>query len=279
MIVYDLETCIMKRGYKREETLILEIAAIDIIGKRSFQSYVNPLIDAEKQLKTPLNQLFVEAGANLRPTNSHIANIGWTYENAEKLETVMQKFIKFVNETKAVEDIKFVAAHNGRSFDHRIVCGALKKLGINRNSLGNINFIDTYYDIAKKTFPRQVSYKLIHLYKAIVSYDTTKVKWHTALDDTQALVDIIKLAAIEDFKNNLINAWDYVTIKPTFLKLINKEFKLELTKNDKICPKAIANIKYKFENNKDLKHNKVLQNIAIQFCIERIWYLRVIRRR
>lgn len=279
MIAYDLETCIMKRGYKREETLILEIAAIDILGNRSFQSYVNPLIDAEKQLKTPLNQLFVQAGANLRPTNSHIANIGWTYENAKKLETVMQKFIKFVNETEAVEDIKFIAAHNGRSFDHRIVCGALKKLGINRNSLGNIHFIDTYYDIAKKTFPRQVSYKLIHLYKAIVSYDTTKVKWHTALDDTQALVDIIKLAAIEDFKNNLMNAWEYVTIKPIFLKLINKEFKLELKKSDKICPKAIANIKYKFEKNKDLKHNKVLQNIAIQFCIERIWYLRVIRRR
>ena len=279
MIAYDLETCIMKRGYKREETLILEIAAIDILGKRSFQSYVNPLIDANKHLKKPLTQLFIEAGVNMQSTNTHIANIGWTYENAEPLEKIMQKFIEFVNITEAVEDIKFVAAHNGRSFDHRIVCGALKKLGINRENLGNIHFIDTYYDIAKKTFPRQISYKLIHLYKAIVSYDTTKVKWHTALDDTQALVDIIKLAAIEDLKNNLIDGWDYITIKPNFLKLINKEFKLELKKNDKICPKAIANIKYKFESNTDLKHNKVLQNIAIQFCIERIWYLRVIRRR
>lgn len=269
MIVYDLETAIMSKGYKREKGLILEISLISIYNTtKSFTCFVMPFL--EKYIKEDeLDIYFQKYGANLKPTKKHIKNIGWNMKHAVPLnEALIQvnDFIKSINNQK----LPLLVAHNGRGFDHRILKGNLQKCKL---PMLDVLYSDSLHDITKKTFPNFHSHSLSYLHRTLCK-NSNSFNWHTAYDDTLGLVEVIVECAYQECLNNLDNVWKYILQKPLLLKSLNTNLNINLDANKhKINSKTKEYIKKCFENS-DIKKNNIVRYIVLSYSIDKIWKYR-----
>ena len=199
IIAYDLETCIMQRGYKRPQGLILEIGAYDIFLDRSFRCFVNPT--EQKLTKENYLSVLEAEGARPYPTRTHAENIRYEPESALPLRVAMQQFLSFI------QTAEVLCAHNGRSFDDKIVQGSLERCGLQWPS--EMRFLDSYYDVSKKVWPGRRSYKLQVLHRALCP-EASSLKWHTALDDSMGLAHLLGAAARHTVAENVELAAQYV---------------------------------------------------------------------
>jgi len=268
MIAYDLETAIMQRGYKREQGLILEIGACDIFHpERQFRCFVNPCptkLTAENYMEE-----LISAGARRYPTATHCNNIRYDPEMALPLSLALAEFLNFVG-TDAV-----LVAHNGRSFDDKIVSGALSREGLEWGK--GTNFLDSYHDVCKKVWPgrRTGGYKLGNLYKKFCVHDNQSMKWHTALDDSIALSRIINTAAKETVLNNMEASGHYVE-KEYGLDKMNRELGVRLPKgfSDTIGKETRAVV----ENILRKRTTHTVTDLCIKICLGAgLWLPRKLR--
>ncbi len=227
MICYDLETAIMKTGYKREDQLLLEIGACDAFNPSiTFHCFVNPC--RRPLTKENYMDIFVEHGAREYPTRRHTLNIKYDPVKAVPLKDALLQFLSFINQTKTLNSGKVIlCAHNGRAFDDRIVSGSLQRTGLKWPK--NLMFLDSYRDVAKKTWLSRRSYKLQNLHKNFCP-ENSNLKWHTALDDTLGLQHVVSAAARQTVCDRLEESVQYIEANYGIAK-INKDFSCKLPQN------------------------------------------------
>lgn len=224
LVAYDLETCIMQRGYTRDKALILEIGAVDVLRpERTFHCFVNPC--PVPQTKESFLRSLVEAGAREYPTKRHAENIRYDPTVALPMHTALQAFLDFLTEGDPA--FLVLSAHNGRSFDDKIVSGSLR-----RSNLAwppNIRFLDSYHAVSKKTWPARRSYKLQNLHRTFCP-ENSSLKWHTALEDSIALSHLLKAAARETIASRIEEAAQYIEQQHSVSRL-NREFQTQFPTN------------------------------------------------
>ena len=262
IIAYDLETCIMQRGYTRDKALILEIGAYDLFLQTSFRCFVNPT----DQTLTKDNYLSVlEAnGARPYPTKTHAENIHYEPEEALPLKVAMKQFLCFLNTAEVL------CAHNGRSFDDKIVCGSLERCGLAWPK--GLRFLDSYHDVSKKVWPGRRSYKLQVLHRALCP-EASSLRWHTALDDSIGLANLLQAAARQTVADNVEIAAKYVE-KDYGIARINRQFHCNF-------PKQISNRVGRHTREAVAKKllktrpQQALNHLCIEICIRAgLWHMR-----
>jgi len=224
LVAYDLETCIMQRGYTRGQALILEIGGVDVLApERTFHCFVNPCPDA--QTKETFLKSLVDIGAREYPTKRHAENIHYDPSLALPIEEALRRFLAFL--TEGNPSTITLSAHNGRSFDDKIVSGALER----HNLLWpeNIQFLDSYHAVSKKAWPARRSYKLQNLHKTFCP-EASSLKWHTALDDSIALSHLLKAAARETVATRIEDAAVYIE-QHHGVSTLNREFHTQFPSN------------------------------------------------
>ena len=155
MIAYDLETCLMKKGKKRQDVLILSIGAVDILQGRTFHCYVNPLSSAKNEFLLDLETY----GVQMKPTETVITNIHWRHEKAKPLPEALTMFETFIHGATQIMPKPVIIAHNGRSFDHKILLGSYRRLD---QKIPDLCYLDSWHDIKKRlataTLPQTTSF-------------------------------------------------------------------------------------------------------------------------
>lgn len=267
MIAYDMETAIMGRGYKREKGLILEVSLIDVLNsKNSYTCFVNPFL--EQNIKEDEVDIYLQKhGAKLKPTKTHIKNIGWTMKKAKPLKEALLNIKNFI---KTDDNPPLLVAHNGRGFDHRILRGNFEKCDID---IPNVLYSDSLHDITKKTFPQFHSHTLGFLHRTLCK-NSSSFNWHTAYDDTKGLVEIIVECAYMECLNNLEFVWNYIINKPEILKSLNTSLNINLDKDKHTISDSTKSYIETCFKNSDIKKNNVVRDIVLRYCIDKIWSYR-----
>ena len=262
IIAYDLETAIMQRGYKRPQGLILEIGAYDIFLDRSFRCFVNPT--EQKLTKENYLQVLEAEGARPYPTKTHAENIRYEPESALPLRVAMQQFLSFL------QTAEVLCAHNGRSFDDKIVRGSLERCGLQWPS--EMRFLDSYYDVSKKVWPGRRSYKLQVLHRALCP-EASSLKWHTALDDSMGLAHLLGAAARHTVAENVELAAQYVE-KDYGVSKLNSQFGAKFPRrlNDCIGRQTKEAVRQKL---KSKRPSTKLTILCLDICIKAgLWKMR-----
>lgn len=236
ILFYDLETCFIKSGFKRNITRMLEIG---VHGDNiTYQKMINPLqkydtgediiknlIDMDQDPDKTIHfwtKLLVEKGAlksNIKRADTikkadHIStllkrsDLALTKENPkewlfalESFDDDVEKAKKFV-ETKKAEPPKSLlfyktkdcllelltysdhiwVAHNGKSFDEKIVRGNAERLNI------DISFrFEDSLPVFRRLLKGEPSYSLPILHKSVLK---TSYKAHHAYEDAKALANL-----------------------------------------------------------------------------------------
>lgn len=174
---FDLETVFMKKGYKRHQTIMVSIGAIHLYSDRSFHCFVKP---SNCKSIDDVYEYFKENGARLDSSKEILEKINYDFNKAIPIKTALNLFKQFTTE-KCI-----LSAHNGNSFDFKILEGNCLKEGIQFNFAG----LDSLHYICKKSVKLN-SYSLGNVYKKIV-FNKKKLKWHTALDDSIGLKQVLQ---------------------------------------------------------------------------------------
>lgn len=262
IIAYDLETAIMQRGYKRPQSLILEIGAYDLFLNRSFRCFVNPT--EEKLTKDNYISVLEAHGARPYPTKCHAENIRYQPEEALPLKVAMKQFLGFL------QSAEILCAHNGRSFDDKIVYGSLQRCGLAWPS--EMRFLDSYYDVSKKVWPGRRSYKLQVLHRALCP-EASSLKWHSALDDSIGLAHLLGAAARHTVAENVELASQYVETDYGISK-INRQFGTNFPRrlNDRIGRLTKEAVRRKL---KSKRPSTELTLLCLDICIKAgLWKMR-----
>ena len=146
-LTYDLETTFLRKGFKRKDTLIIEIALHGKNKKESFQRLVNPLKKYSTGLEVieSLNEtgqspdksihFWVKLLTQKKMMNTSVKRKS-VADKAELLAKLLNTSDEFITTEKALteaidwgKDHKWIA-HNGTSFDSKIVQGNAKRLDI-----------------------------------------------------------------------------------------------------------------------------------------------------
>ena len=223
MISYDLETCLLKKGKKRKDVLILSIGAVDMMNpKRTFHCYVNPLASGRYNYLKDLESY----GAKMKATNTVMRNIRWRYDKAKMPEDALLKFQKFILETPIVLQVPIVVAHNGRSFDHKILHGAYDRADM---ALPDIRYLDSLHDITRKCYKKLKCHKLGVLHQTLCPNSEFNPHWHEALDDAKALTEIITATAVEHVARMPKQACEHAGRQLELMEAMQKEGVMEMT--------------------------------------------------
>ena len=262
IIAYDLETAIMQRGYKRPQSLILEIGAYDLFLNRSFRCFVNPT--EEKLTKDNYLSVLEAHGARPYPTKCHAENIKYEPEQALPLKVAIKQFLGFL------QSAEILCAHNGRSFDDKIVYGSLQRCGLEWPQ--DLRFLDSYYDVSKKVWPGRRSYKLQVLHRALCP-EASSLRWHSALADSIGLANLLEAAARETVLNNVEIAAKYAE-KDYGISRINRQFGTNFPHrlNDRIGRHSKAAIAKKLRSKRP---QQALNHLCLEICIRAgLWNMR-----
>lgn len=262
MISYDLETCLMKKGKKRKDVLILSIGAVDIVTGKTFHCYVNPLSSVKQKFFTDLETY----GVRMEPTQTVITNIHWRHEKAKELTKALELFETFVDNATLILPKPIIVAHNGRAFDHKILLGSYDRIDKKKPELC---FLDSWHDITKKGWPKQRIHKLQVLHQSICPASTLSPKWHQALDDAMALSEIVIATAVEEVAKRPRQAWRYACEDSDVFKRLNKEHRFKLSSQRYLCSQSIR--VWPEVIRKNGHRSKEFQRFCLQFCIKRIW--------
>ena len=195
-ITYDLETTFLQKGFRRGDTLIIEIALYGKNKKNSFQQLVNPLpkyangeeviasLDTLHQSPEKSIAFWVKLLMQKKLLNTSVKRKSLE-EKAQALSTLFNASDLFVPTENALKDAllwgKDLAwiAHNGKSFDSKIIKGNCKRYDLPVE----IDFHDSL-PFFKYYLKDQVSYSQPILYKSMFK---GKYMAHHALEDAKAL--------------------------------------------------------------------------------------------
>lgn len=250
--VFDLETCLMKKGIKRPDTIILSIAAIDLYTKRCFNMFLKP-----PQITTTeeLREYLVENNARVDSSLQVLSNINYDIKNAVEIKEALLLFKSFLIQKE--DDNPYLLAHNGKSFDFKILLGNLSKNDI------KLSFtpIDTYRDMCQKIY-RFKSYNLGSIYRNIIAKEKKiKISWHNAYDDCLALKAIVIEASKKKATQEIVEYFN------TLVPLINKMYGVKLqktltlhTSEKKILTKALSNAEI---------HHGMIMNSIIDLTLQK----------
>ena len=262
MISYDLETCLMKRGKKRKDVLILSIGAVDIVQGRTFHCYVNPLSSAKKDFTKDLEAY----GVRMKPTETVITNIHWRHDKAKSLAEALGLFETFISGTTSILPKPVLIAHNGRSFDHKIVIGSYQRLD---RKVPDLCFLDSWHDITKKGWPKQRCHKLQVLHNTLCPNSILSPKWHQALDDATALSEIVTATAVEEVAKRPRQAWSYACEHDSVFESLNKAHAFKLSAQRRLCVSSLRLWPEVVRRNGH--RSKEFQVFCLKFCMNRIW--------
>ena len=204
---------IRPKGEKRFETRIIEIGAAHVKANRQWGCLVNPL-PREAVLRTPedlfalLRQMYQKPDTTINFWSSVLVKrkslrADMFLHNEPPLvwsnRTTINRakdFVRwhnnpetgpaFVSETRALEQLLTFTkdepiwyAHNGRSFDYKVLKGCAQRCGLSYN----VKEIDTLHEF-RKCLPGHKSYSQPVLYKALFNQ---RYNAHVAIDDALAL--------------------------------------------------------------------------------------------
>ena len=262
MISYDLETCLMTKGKKRKDVLILSLGAVDVFDpKRTFHCYVNPL----RSCKTTFHRDLEEHGARMKPTETVLKNIRWRHDKAFMPEEALSRLNHFIKQTKPVLEVPVLVAHNGRSFDHKILRSAYERAEM---QLPDIRYLDSLHDITRKTFKAERCHKLSVLHSLLCPDSDLKPQWHEALDDAQALSEIVTASALELVARHPSQAWYYAGKQSKLVEKVNKENGLKIDPRKKLCKRSIGIWPGVVSRG---KKSKSFQHFALHFAMTVFW--------
>lgn len=213
--VFDLETCLMKKGIKRPDTIILSIAAIDLYTKRCFNMFLKP---PKTTTTEELHEYLVDNHARVDSSLQVLSNINYDINNAVEIREALLLFKSFLLQKE--NDMPYLLAHNGKSFDFKILLGNLDKNDI------KLSFrpIDTYRDMCQKIY-RFKSYNLGSIYRNIIAKEKkVKISWHNAYDDCLALKAIVVEASKRKATQEIVEYFN------TLVPLLNKVYGVKLQK-------------------------------------------------
>lgn len=204
---------IRPKGFKRFETRIIEIGAVHVIKNRQWGCLVNPLPQSAN-LRTPedlfalLRRMYQKPDAtinfwssvllkrkSLRPDMFLHKEPPLVWSNRTTFNRA-KDFVRwhnnpeigpsFVTETQAIQKLLAFTkdepvwyAHNGRSFDFKILKGCAQRCGLTYS----VKEIDTLREF-RKCLPGHKSYSQPILYKAVFNQTYNA---HVAIDDALAL--------------------------------------------------------------------------------------------
>ena len=212
-LAFDLETSFLRKGFKRPDTLILEIALygkMPIEGKKrlqAFQRLVNPLKDYSSGQKI-IDELH-DRGQNPQNTirfwtklliEKKMLNTALrrkdTEEQAENISKVLTESTSFVDTKTALTDAVHFGnshlwmAHNSKAFDSKIFHGNCKREEVDCTDIVHCDSLHYF----RHYMPDQVSYSQPLLYKAMFN---SKYLAHHALEDCKALHKMISVEAAD----------------------------------------------------------------------------------
>ena len=256
----------MKKGKKRKDVLILSIGAVDLIEQRKFHCYVNPLGSAKNTYMQDLESY----GVRVKPTTTVMMNIHWRHEKAIEMQEALKKFDAFVDAAKPILGKVVLVAHNGRSFDHKILRGSYERANC---KLADRAYLDSWHDITKKGWPKQRSHKLQDLHRALCCDSMLQPKWHHALDDAEALSEIVFATAIEETAQRPSQAWSYAR-QHEILEQLNKTYAMKLSPQLRLCKRSKR--AWPAVVRKCAVKSKELRRFCLEFCMKQVWqrYLR-----
>lgn len=189
MYFYDLETTFLAKGSKRKDQQILEVG---IVRGRSFYS---ALVDPVKgyPIISRLEELGQHPERSIRFWTKLLAGKGLLNtadrrktmeEQAKKIDAIRADFITPEEALKGMVSFGTGTwvAHNGKSFDNKIIQAHLDRYTIK----ANIDFRDSLPEIRKLKLP---SHSLGYVYKHLFKHP---FRAHHALDDAKALQRVCK---------------------------------------------------------------------------------------
>ena len=226
-LTYDLETTFLRKGFKRKDTLIIEIALHGKNKKESFQRLVNPLKKYATGLEVieSLNEtgqspdksinFWVKLLSQKKMMNTSVKRKS-VADKAELLAKLLCGSEKFITTEKALteaiewgKDHKWIA-HNGTSFDSKIVKGNAKREDIELS----IDFADSL-PFFRHYMKDEPSYSQPILYKSMFK---GKYMAHHALEDAKALHKMLLKCG-----DNVIDMFDQLPKKTKTKKYIKMD--------------------------------------------------------
>jgi len=213
-LTYDFESTFLRKGFKRTDTMIIEIALYgkhdeEFVRPRSFQRLVNPL--ASYATKEEVIDSLHASGQNPEKSinfwtklliekkllGSHLRRAEFDAK-ADAISSVLtDKADEFVTVESALKDALAFGtgytwiAHNGRAFDQKIAEGNCAKLKIDIPS--SITFKDSL-PLFRSRLPGQPSYSQPILYKSLFK---DKYMAHHALEDAKALHKMVTRCIVQ----------------------------------------------------------------------------------
>jgi DNA polymerase III epsilon subunit-like protein len=220
----------MVPGKKRHETIILSIGAVSLFHNNTFHCFVKPKnIKSDQELVAYMEQ----HGANVHASKQVLKKIKYSLASALDADLALQRFQEFTGPSPVL------IAHNGKSFDFKILNGCLE-----RNHMAMpFHGLDSYHGICKQVLHLQ-SYKLGHVYKAIVK-DKEKLQFHTALDDSKALKAVVLVCCRRYTTKHLAKAFCEL------YQVVNEVYGIQLDPLRGLCKNAEQCLKF------HLKHHRL----------------------
>ena len=194
MYFYDLETCFLAKGHKRTEQRILEVGICS--GRKTYSALVDPTLG--KPIIPTLEKLGMHPERSIRFWTKLLIGKGMLNSAVKRKPFEQQaKYIDavrsdFITPRAAIEGMLAFGvgtwvAHNGKSFDQKIIQGHLERFKLEPD----ITFKDSLPEIRKLKLPSaSLSYVYKHLFK-------TPFRAHHALDDAIALQRVCKKLGID----------------------------------------------------------------------------------
>lgn len=267
-LTYDLESTFLRRGFKRPDTLIIEIA---LYGKSvpdkkrlaAFQRLVNPLkcydtgedviesLHAAGQSPERTLNFWVKLLVEKKFINSAARRLDHHGKANEIAKVLNDKKDMFVHPkdalTAAIEFGKghHWVAHNGRSFDEKIIRGACARETV---TIEDVIFSDSL-PIFRKHLTDQPSYSQPILYKCM--FVGQKYHAHHAEDDARALHRMLSTIICEENAKDILK--DGYTGTKKSRRRIAKKTNSDLEDIKYVGPKSVAAFsKHGIASKKDL---------------------------
>ena len=237
LIIFDLESSFLAKGSKRIHSLIFEIGAVDMFTLKTFHSFVNPFKNTDSSLYDAISEnrkqkvssslafwhslLYHKSSVDM--TDKEIANDIEIYNRKHDVPSTQEMLDSFQHFTcqgeVPIEEIGLLA-HNGASFDFKIVRGNAQKGSFWMEN--RLVYIDTYRHLAIPLFKKTKTKKLGlgPLFKELMPKELT-FNHHRALDDSLATMCIVHAMAMKFYFMNRLSfntSYNYsdVQVKNTY---------------------------------------------------------------
>ena len=234
--IIDLETPIMKKGFKRKDVLIFSIGCISLLRpEQTFHCFVN------------INDKHYEK-LNMPPTNSIKSKINYDATKALPIGQALDNLFQFTGKNP------LFIAHNGNSFDFKIIEGAIQATKLGHSFQG----LDSYHHIVKKVYSLP-SYKLSNVYFSICD-NHEKLTFHRAIDDCIALKEICIQCAKTYIQQDIVRAYKEL------YGLLNEQFNTNFHSRMIICHDSFELIR---KSLKEIKICDKLMQMIVIYCLKK----------